>query len=67
MEIGISEENKKKIEEVSKTFGLKKKDVVNRALSLYLDSLNQFLDLKNELKIWDSLSDEALSNFEKRI
>lgn len=65
MQIEIPKETSKKVEEASKTLGLEEKELVNRALLIYLDNLQKYLDLKKELKEWDTLSDEAFLNFER--
>lgn len=67
MQIEIPKETSKQIDEASEAFGLGKKEIVNRALLLYLDNIKKYLALKNELKEWDALSDEALLNFERKL
>ena len=64
MEIEITKDLDKKLSEISKELGLDKEEVVNRALLLYMDSINTMLLLKKEMNIWDKLSDEALEKFE---
>ena len=64
MEIEITKDLDKKLSEISKELGLDKEEVVNRALLLYMDSINKMLLLKKEMNIWDKLSDEALEKFE---
>ncbi|HIK02451.1 TPA: hypothetical protein H1012_01230 [archaeon] len=66
MQIELPKETSKKVEDASKVLGLEKKDIINRALLLYLDNLQKYLELKKELKEWDSLSDEAILNFERK-
>ncbi len=64
MEIEIPKELDKRLTEISKDLGLDKEEVVNRALLLYMDSIQKMLLLKNEMNAWDKLSDEALEKFE---
>ncbi len=61
MEIEISDEVKR----ASKMLGLKEREVVTRALRLYLQGIKESMNLKEEFDDWDKLSDEALINFEK--
>jgi len=67
MQIEIPKETSEKITRASELLGIKNKDLVDRAISVYLDNLSKFLNLKKELVEWDLLSDEALINFEKSI
>jgi len=67
MEIKISKEVLRKLDKVSKLLCIKKEEIIDRAILLYLDSIKKYLDLKQELKGWDILSDEALFNFEKSL
>ena len=66
MEIEILKDLDKKLSEISKELGLDKEEVVNRALLLYMDSINKMLLLKKEMNVWDKLSDGALEKFEFR-
>lgn len=63
----ISEDAYDRVDKASKLLGVKKQEIIDRALLVYLDQLSKYLDLKKELKEWDTLSDEALSNFEKSV
>ena len=54
-----------KIGLASKRLGVKKSELVNNALTFYLDNLGPYLDLKNELVAWDKLADEALAEVER--
>ena len=64
MQVQTSKDVDKKIKEASKVLGLKEEEIVDRAILLYLDSMEKYLELKKEFKAWDNLSDEALNNFE---
>lgn len=65
MEVEVSKDTAEQIAAVAKVLKVKQGDVVGRAIQTYLDTLHQCLDLKKEMKVLDSLSDEALANFEQ--
>ena len=67
MQIEIPKDTSKKVENMSKLLGIKRSKLIDRAILLYLDNLSKYLNLKKEMKEWDILSDEALSNFEKSL
>ena len=67
MQIELPEEVSEKLEETSKRLGIKKEDLVDRAVSLYINNISKYAKLKKEMKDWDFLSDEALTNFEKSL
>ncbi|MBS3096701.1 hypothetical protein J4480_04645 [Candidatus Woesearchaeota archaeon] len=67
MEIQLSKDTKNKLNEVSSILGIRDRDVVNRALLFYLDTISKQLELKREMASWDYLSDEALAKFDKLI
>ena len=65
MKIELPKDINKKLSEVSDIFDLDEEEIVNRAVLLYLDNIQRYVELKKELKAWDALSDEALENFER--
>lgn len=65
MQIQISKDINQKIKEASRILGLEEQKIVDRAILLYLDNIEKYIELKKEFKEWDELSDEALLNFEK--
>lgn len=67
MTLKISKEMDNKLSEVSKLLNLQKTELINRALVIYLDNLEKYLELKRDQEIWDRLSDEALENFERAL
>ena len=67
MQIEIPKDTSKKVEKISKILGIEKKQLVDRAILLYLDNISKYLNLKEEFNEWDMLSDEALINFEKSL
>lgn len=67
MQLELPKETSVRVISASKLLGMNKRELVDRAVLVYLDTLNSYLDLKKELSAWDSLSDEALLNFEKAL
>ncbi len=67
MDVVISQDTSMKVQNVSEMLGIPQQEVVDRAILVYLDSLEKFLDFKKELATWDKLSDEAWDNFEKSL
>ena len=67
MQVEISKDTSEKLEKISKTLGVKERDVIDRAVLLYLDQIRKHASLKREMREWDFLSDEALENFEKAL
>ena len=64
LEVTLPEDITYKLEEVAQLKKEPKEKIALFAISSYLEA---FSDLKDELKTWDRLSDEALINFEKSI
>ena len=56
MEIEISQEILENIERASKNMGLNEKEIVARAIKLYLASIKDQLLLKEELEVWERAS-----------
>jgi len=67
MQIEIPSDTSKKVKEVSKLLGIKKQQLIDKAILLYLDNISKYVNLKQEIVEWDYLSDEALLNFEKSL
>ena len=66
MEIELSKDISENIEIASKQLGLEKKEIITRALILYLKNLRQYIDLQEELEGWEQISSEDSANlFEK--
>jgi hypothetical protein len=68
MQVTVEKKLDKRIAHASKTLGVDKKNLVERALLFYLDSVRKSVDLKHELDAWDQLSDDAYTavDHEKR-
>ena len=67
MQIELPKDTSEKVSKASKLLGIRNQELVDRALVVYLDNLSKSLDLKKEMKEWDTLSDEALTYFEKEL
>ncbi len=67
MQIEIPQDTTEKINKASTLLGIKERELIDRALLIYLDSIDRYLELKKEMKEWDLLSDEALMNFENSL
>ncbi len=67
MKIELPKDVNKKLLEVSDLLDLEEEEIINRAVLLYLDNIQKYLELKKEFKAWDELSDEALGNFERNL
>ena len=67
MQLEIPKETSEKVVEASKLLGIEKRELIERAILIYLDNLSKYLDLKKEMSEWDVLSDEALAHFEKSL
>ena len=65
MQVELSKNTLEKVNKASRLLGIKKQELIDKAISLYLNNLKKTAALKKEIKEWDSLSDEALINFEK--
>lgn len=55
------------IKKVSKKLGIKEKELLKNAVLFYLDNISPYLDLKEEFKAWEKLSDAAFLKFEKSL
>jgi len=67
MQIEIPKDTSEKVNKASKLLGVKKQEIIDRAILVYLDSISKHMELKQEMEEWEHLSDEALINFEKKI
>ncbi len=65
--IEVDKQAQKRVNEVADLMGLKAKDIITRAILLYLDNIEKYVTLKKEFKSWDNLSDKALLDFEKQL
>jgi hypothetical protein len=63
--IQVEEKINQNLEKTSKIMGIKKRELVDRALLYYFESMRDMIDLKRELNAWDRLSDEAMQAMTK--
>lgn len=57
----IQKELVKEAEKISREMGIDKKELLERALILYLESVKQQINLFREFEAWEKLSDEAMA------
>lgn len=67
MQIELAKETTSKLLRASKVFGIKNREIAERAIIVYLDSIEKMMELKQEMKDWDILSDEGLISFEESL
>jgi hypothetical protein len=67
MQINLHEQTMIKLKRVSQEMGIQEENLIQRAVLYYLDAIQRHLELHDEIKAWDILSDEALVNFEKML
>ena len=67
MQVELTKNLQHTIRNTSRLMGLNEQELINRALTLYLKSVEQIVSLNDELRAWDILSDEALIDAEQNI
>lgn len=67
MSIVIEKNIQRGLTEIAKRMGVGEKELVDRALLLYLGNAKKLLDLEKEFLAWDALSDEAFYELSKKI
>ena len=58
---------RKKLEETSEEMQLDEQEIIDRAITIYIDMVKKEKDLKEEFSAWDKASDEALTSTEKNL
>jgi hypothetical protein len=48
-------------------FGSNEQEIIEKAITLYFNHIQEKTDFEDEFNIWDDLSDEALNNFEAQL
>lgn len=66
MQIEIPKEVSKNIEKASQELGLDKKELISRAIMLYLHSIQEHIGLKEEIEAWEKAGIVDSINFEKQ-
>ncbi len=64
MRIKLPDGLDEKVKFASDALGFDEREIIERAIIFYLDTIEKQLALKNEFEAWDTLSNEALANFE---
>ena len=54
MEI-LDKKLQKQVRVASEKLGLNERDMINRAVSAYLQNIKEFTDLQKELRLWDEI------------
>lgn len=67
MSITIEKNTQKDLREIAERMGIKEKELVDRALLLYLENAKKLLDLEKEFLAWDALSDEAFYQLSRKV
>lgn len=57
----------KGVADAARLMGVNEKELVERAVLLYLESVKAAVDLEKELREWDALSDEAFTRMSKSL
>jgi len=67
MEIEISKDTLENLEKASKELGLNEKEIILRAIKLYLYSIREQLSLKQEIEAWERAGMQDMINLEEQI
>lgn len=67
MEVELTKDATEEIERVSILLGMQTQEIIRRAIIVYLDEIQKFVELKKEFDAWDTASDEALERFERKV
>lgn len=67
MPLVVEKKIRKNISDISRRMGIKEKELVDRAILLYLESVKKILDVEKEFSSWDALSDESMRKLAKRV
>jgi hypothetical protein len=67
IQIHLQEPTFIKLKQVSQTTGIQEENLIQRAILYYLDAIQKHIELRDEMNVWDRLSDEALINFEEMV
>jgi len=67
MNVYLSDKFESQISKTALLLGFQQREVIERALLYYFDSLKDEFLLKSEFAAWDKLSDEAMIKFEEEL
>ena len=65
--VEIPSKIRKRLEETSEEMELDEDEIIDRAITMYLDMVDKEKELKDEFAAWDRASDEALVSTEKSL
>ena len=67
MDITIDETTKHAVEKAARHLGVNENEIGQRALSYYLSALKADLDLADEFRAWEQVSDDVLLDMERQL
>ena len=67
MQLEVSEDISKNLEIASKELRIDKKEIILKAIRLYLHNLSEYINLKRELEAWEEAGMEDMLSFEQRV
>jgi len=67
MNVYLSDKFESQISKTALLLGFQQREVIERALLYYFDSLKDEFLLRSEFAAWDKLSDEAMIKFEEEL
>ena len=67
MQIELEKDTVEKVNKASKLLGVDKKELIGKAILVYVNNVNKYGEFKKEMIEWDTLSDEALTHFENSL
>ncbi len=67
IEIEIPRAVETELNEAAQITGMKRQEIIKRALHHYAEEIKKFVELKKEISGWENLSDEAFENFEREL
>ncbi len=67
MEIEIPRAVEIELDEATQITGMKRQEIIKRALHHYAEEIKKFAELKKEMVGWESLGEEAFEKFEREL
>lgn len=67
MQVNFHNQTMARLKKVSQVIGIREENLIQRAVLYYLDAIQKQAELIDEMNAWDSLSDEAIMNFEEML
>ena len=63
----LTKKNARGVREAARLIGVNEKEILERAVLFYLESIRATVDLEKEFRAWEGLSDEAFRTMEKKL